>query len=181
MSASLRNPWVQLIVGVVCMACVANLQYGWTLFVDPIDAKYHWGRAAIQVAFTVFVAIETWLIPLEGYLVDRFGPRWVVIAGSLLVTAAWIVNSAASSLPVLYLGGALGGIGAASLRKSGTIVEVDHPRRGKYLTVGNPIKLSASPTDVTRSPLLGEHSDEVLAELGYAAADVAVLRAQKAI
>jgi OFA family oxalate/formate antiporter-like MFS transporter len=111
MSAKLANPWVQLVIGVICMACVANLQYGWTLFVDPIDAKYHWGRAAIQVAFTVFVAIETWLIPIEGYLVDRFGPRWVVIGGSLLVAAAWVLNSVAGSLPILYLGAALGGIG----------------------------------------------------------------------
>ena len=71
-ASPLGNPWVQLIIGVICMACVANLQYGWTLFVDPIDAKYHWGRAAIQVAFTLFVLIETWLIPVEGYLVDRF-------------------------------------------------------------------------------------------------------------
>jgi len=67
------NPWVQLIIGVICMAAVANLQYCWTLFVNPIDAKYHWGRASIQVAFTLFVLIETWLIPVEGYLVDRFG------------------------------------------------------------------------------------------------------------
>ncbi len=68
-----------------------------------------------------------------------------------------------------------------SLRKTGTIVEVDHPKRGKYLTVGNPIKLSDSPTEVKRSPLLGEHTDEVLAELGYAAADVAALRSKKVI
>jgi formyl-CoA transferase len=68
-----------------------------------------------------------------------------------------------------------------SLRKTGTIVEVDHPRRGKYLTVGNPIKMSDSPTEVTRSPLLGEHTEEVLAELGYAAADVAALRLKKVI
>ena len=105
------NPWVQLIIGVICMACVANLQYGWTLFVNPIDAKYHWGRASIQVAFTLFVLIETWLIPVEGYLVDRFGPRWVVLAGAVLVAAAWVLNSAASSLPMLYFGAALGGIG----------------------------------------------------------------------
>jgi formyl-CoA transferase len=68
-----------------------------------------------------------------------------------------------------------------SLRKTGTIVEVDHPKRGKYLTVGNPIKLSDSPTEVKRSPLLGEHTDEVLAELGYAVADVAALRQKKVI
>ena len=68
-----------------------------------------------------------------------------------------------------------------SLRKTGTIVEVDHPKRGKYLTVGNPIKLSDSPTQVKRSPLLGEHTDEVLAELGYGPADVSALRLKKVI
>jgi MFS transporter, OFA family, oxalate/formate antiporter len=107
----LANPWVQLFIGVVCMACVANLQYGWTLFVNPIGAKYHWDRSAIQVAFTIFVLIETWLIPVEGYLVDRFGPRWVVLAGGLLVGLAWVLNANADSLTLLYVGAALGGIG----------------------------------------------------------------------
>ncbi len=107
----LSNPWVQLIIGVICMACVANLQYGWTLFVNPIDAKFHWGREAIQVAFTTFVLIETWLVPVEGYLVDRFGPRWVVIGGGVLVGIAWVMNSMAESLTVLYLAAAIGGIG----------------------------------------------------------------------
>jgi MFS transporter, OFA family, oxalate/formate antiporter len=107
----LATPWIQLAIGVVCMGCVANLQYGWTWFVDPIDAKFHWGRTAIQATFTVFVAIETWLIPVEGYLVDRYGPRWVVLAGAVLVGAAWALNSVADSLPLLYLGAALGGIG----------------------------------------------------------------------
>ena len=105
------NPWTQLILGVICMAAVANLQYGWTLFVNPIDAKYHWGRAAIQVAFSLFVLLETWLIPIEGYMVDRFGPKWVVIIGGILVGIAWVLNSVASSLPVLYFGAAIGGIG----------------------------------------------------------------------
>lgn len=105
------SPWVQLILGVICMACVANLQYGWTLFVNPIDAKYHWGRAAIQIAFSTFVLLETWLIPVEGYMVDRFGPRWVVMVGGILVGIAWVMNSVASSLPMLYLAAAIGGIG----------------------------------------------------------------------
>ena len=110
-TSPLGNPWVQLIIGIICMACVANLQYGWTLFVNPIDAKYHWGRAAIQVAFTIFVLIETWLVPVEGYLVDRFGPRWVVLGGGVLVGIAWLMNSGASSLSVLYIAAAIGGIG----------------------------------------------------------------------
>src|ERR1700678_251645 len=105
------NHWTQLLIGVICMACVANLQYGWTLFVNPIDAKYHWGRAAIQVAFSLFVLLETWLIPIEGYMVDRFGPKWVVVIGGVLVGVAWVLNSVASSLPVLYFGAAIGGIG----------------------------------------------------------------------
>src|SRR5580658_7796629 len=111
----LANPWIQLIIGVICMAAVANMQYGWTLFVNPIDAKYHWGRAAIQVAFTIFVLLETWLVPVEGYLVDRFGPRWVVMGGGVLVAIAWVTNSTASSLPVLYFAAAIGGIGTGAV------------------------------------------------------------------
>jgi OFA family oxalate/formate antiporter-like MFS transporter len=109
------KPWVQLILGVICMASVANLQYGWTLFVNPIDAKYHWGREAIQFAFFLFVLVETWLVPVEGYLVDRFGPRWVVLCGGILVGAAWVLNSFASSLPVLYVAAAIGGIGTGAV------------------------------------------------------------------
>jgi MFS transporter, OFA family, oxalate/formate antiporter len=105
------NPWVQLVLGVICMACVANLQYGWTLFVNPIDAKYHWGRSAIQIAFTIFVLIETWLVPVEGYLVDKFGPKWVVLGGGILVAIAWVLNSTASSLTLLYFAAAIGGVG----------------------------------------------------------------------
>src|ERR1700722_13695325 len=109
------NPWIQLLLGVICMASVANLQYGWTLFVNPIDAKFHWGRPAIQVAFTTFVLIETWPVPVEGYLVDRFGPRPVVIGGGILVAIAWMINSVADSLPLLYVAAAIGGIGCGSV------------------------------------------------------------------
>src|SRR5438105_5278228 len=107
--------WMQLIFGIVCMAMVANLQYGWTLFVNPMDAKYHWGRAAIQVAFTIFVLTETWLVPVEGYLVDRFGPRPVVVIGGLLCGIAWVMNSMSDSLSMLYVAAAIGGIGAGAV------------------------------------------------------------------
>jgi MFS transporter, OFA family, oxalate/formate antiporter len=113
---SLRaNRWVQLAVGVTCMVMIANLQYGWTLFVGPLDAKYHWGRAAIQVAFTIFILTETWLVPFEGYLVDRFGPRPVVLVSGILVGIAWVINSMADSLFLLYVGAAIGGIGAGAV------------------------------------------------------------------
>jgi MFS transporter, OFA family, oxalate/formate antiporter len=107
--------WLQLIIGIVCMVMIANLQYGWTLFVGPIDAKYHWGRAAIQVAFSIFVITETWLVPVEGWFVDRFGPRIVVVIGGVLVGIAWMLNSIADSLTLLYIAAAIGGIGAGGV------------------------------------------------------------------
>src|SRR5262245_27747091 len=102
----------QLIFGIICMVMIANLQYGWTLFVGPIDQKYHWGRAAIQFAFTLFVLTETWLVPIEGYLIDRFGPRIMISGSGALVAMAWVLNSMADSLFLLYVGAAIGGIGA---------------------------------------------------------------------
>jgi len=107
--------WGQLLVGILCMAMVANLQYGWTLFVTPMNDKFHWGRAAIQIAFSIFVVSETWLVPLEGYLVDRFGPRLVLLIGGILVGISWVTNSMAQSLVVLYFAAAIGGIGAGAV------------------------------------------------------------------
>ncbi|MBK3775772.1 oxalate/formate MFS antiporter [Azospirillum sp. YIM DDC1] len=111
----LGGRWFQLVIGVICMSMIANLQYGWTLFVEPIDQKHGWGRAAIQVAFTIFVVMETWLVPVEGWFVDKFGPRIVVLIGGVLCAVAWAVNSVADSLAMLYLGAALGGIGAGGV------------------------------------------------------------------
>jgi OFA family oxalate/formate antiporter-like MFS transporter len=108
----LTNRWVQLVVGIIGMVMIANLQYGWTLFVNPIAAKFHWTRAAIQVAFTLFVLTETWLVPFEAYLVDLFGPSLLVAIGGVLVGAAWAIDARAATLPMLYLGGIVGGIGA---------------------------------------------------------------------
>jgi len=104
--------WGQLIMGIACMALVANLQYGWTLFVNPIDAKYHWGRAAIQLSFSIFVLVETWLVPIEGWAVDKFGPRPVIAVGGVLAALGWVINSFASSLPELYAAAVISGIGA---------------------------------------------------------------------
>jgi MFS transporter, OFA family, oxalate/formate antiporter len=107
--------WLQLVIGIVCMAMIANLQYGWTLFVDPIDAKYHWGRAAIQLAFTLFVVTETWLVPIEAWFVDKYGPSIVVMFGGVMIAVAWILNSRADSLAVLYAAAIVGGIGAGAV------------------------------------------------------------------
>ncbi len=104
--------WVQLALGIVCMAMIANVQYGWTLFVAPMEAKHHWGLGAIQIAFSIFVVVETWLVPVEGWLVDRFGPRPVVAAGAVLAALGWILNAYADGLAMLYTAAVISGIGA---------------------------------------------------------------------
>ena len=105
----------QLIAGVICMSMIANLQYGWTFFVNPIHDRYGWDKASIQVAFTTFVLLETWLVPIEGWFVDKYGPRLVVLLGGLLCGVAWVMNSYANSLTILYAAAAVGGIGAGAV------------------------------------------------------------------
>ena len=107
--------WWQRVVGVVCMALVANLQYAWTLFVAPMNARHHWGEASIQLAFAIFILTETWLVPLEGWLVDKFGPRPVVAGGAVCAGLAWVMNSYATSLPMLYVSAVIAGIGAGGV------------------------------------------------------------------
>jgi OFA family oxalate/formate antiporter-like MFS transporter len=94
------------------MGLVANLQYAWTLFVVPMDAKHHWGQAAIQTAFTIFIVTETWLVPVEGWLVDKFGPRPVVMGGALCAAIGWMIDAHATTLTHLYIAAVVAGIGA---------------------------------------------------------------------
>ena len=107
-----RGRWIQLALGIAGMIMIANLQYSWTLFVGPITAVHGWSRAAVQVAFTVFIVTETWLLPIEGYVIDRVGPGWATAVGGILVAAGWSLNGVAGSLPALYLGAAITGLGA---------------------------------------------------------------------
>jgi OFA family oxalate/formate antiporter-like MFS transporter len=109
------NRWLQLVAGVICMVMIANLQYGWTYFVDPISAKFHWSRTDVQWAFTAFVATETWLVPVEGWFVDRLGPRIVVMFGGVVVAIAWSLNAFATTLPQLYFAEILAGVGAGAV------------------------------------------------------------------
>jgi OFA family oxalate/formate antiporter-like MFS transporter len=124
--------WIQLGLGILGMVMVANYQYGWTLFVNPINEKYRWGQAAIQVAFSLFVLTETWLVPFEAYLVDRFGPRLIVAVGGILVGIAWVIDAFANSLTLLYLGGILSGTGAGIVYGTamGTALKWFPDRRG---------------------------------------------------
>jgi oxalate/formate antiporter len=102
---------MQIVFGVICMVAAANIQYAWTLFVPEIQETHGWTRASIQTAFTIFVVVQTWLTPIEGYFIDKYGPRVIVATGGVLTGLSWIVDSYATSLTVLYIGSAIGGIG----------------------------------------------------------------------
>ena len=119
-SATLDKPvsakrWWQLVVGVICMIATANIQYAWTLFVPEIQGKFGWARAEIQIAFTLFVLVQTWLAPIEGYFIDKLGPRLMVAFGAVFIGVAWVINSQAESLMGFYIGAAFGGIGVGSI------------------------------------------------------------------
>lgn len=110
-----KTRWIQLVLGVICMCMIANMQYGWTFFVGPMQERHGWDRAAIQVAFSIFIVTETWLVPVEGWFVDKYGPRVVVLFGGVFCGLAWVLNSYATSLTTLYIAAALGGIGAGAV------------------------------------------------------------------
>jgi MFS transporter, OFA family, oxalate/formate antiporter len=113
--ASPATRLLQLVYGIIVMVMIASLQYSWTLFVGPIDESHHWGRAAIQVAFTIYILAGTWLVPFEGYAIDRLGIKLMVCLGGVLIALGWIVNSIADSLALLYLGAVFGGVGAGTI------------------------------------------------------------------
>ena len=128
--------WLQLVIGIVCMIMIANLQYGWTLFVHPMSVAHGWAAADIQIAFSIFVALETWLTPIEGWIVDRIGPRngprLMIAFGGITIAAGWIINSAAATLATLYIGAALSGIGGGAIYATcvGNAVKWFPDRRG---------------------------------------------------
>jgi len=164
-----KERWTQLIACVVCMVMIANLQYGWTLFVHPINQAHGWSIAAIQVAFSIFVALETWLTPIEGWLVDHLGPRsgpkLMVAFGGILIAVGWIVNSKADTLTMLYAGSVLTGIGGGAVYATcvGQAVKWFPDRRG--LAVGLTAAGFGAGAALTVVPIR-----EVIASSGYEAA-----------
>jgi OFA family oxalate/formate antiporter-like MFS transporter len=139
-SPNLAGRWVQLWLGVLCMALIANLQYAWTLFVDPMHVARGWSLAEIQWAFSIFIATETWLTPAAGAIVDRLGPRTgpslTIAMGGLLAGIGWVINAYADSLALLYVGAAVSGTGAGAIYATcvGNAVKWFPDRRG--LAVG---------------------------------------------
>src|SRR5262249_40029747 len=110
--------WLQLIIGVICMVMIANLQYGWTFFVPDIQKTFHWERAEIPIAFTLFVLFETWLVPIEGWFVDMWGPKLVILFGGILAGLGWVMNAYATTLggsTGYYAAQIVAGIGAGGV------------------------------------------------------------------
>ncbi|HUB11862.1 MAG TPA: oxalate/formate MFS antiporter [Acetobacteraceae bacterium] len=165
LEARTSNRWWQLIMLIACMVLIANLQYGWTLFVRPINQAHGWSVADIQVAFSIFVALETWLTPVEGWMVDKLGPKLVVAFGGILVAAGWIINAEANSLMLLYAGAVVSGIGAGSVYATcvGGAVKWFPDRRG--LAVGLTAAGFGAGAALTVIPIRA-----VIAADGYAAA-----------
>jgi OFA family oxalate/formate antiporter-like MFS transporter len=126
------NRWLQLLACVAGMMAIANLQYAWTLFTIPLSESLSVSLSAVQIAFTLFVLAETWLVPVEGFLIDRLGARRVVSLGALLVGLGWVGSGYADSLSALYFWYALGGVGAGAVYGGsiGTALKWFPDRRG---------------------------------------------------
>src|SRR5688572_24004822 len=107
--------WSQLVFGVAYMVAASNIQYSWTQFVPEIQKAHGWERAAIQTAFSIFVVVQTWCTPFVGAMIDRLGPRTLVLFGGVLTGLAWVINSYATSLPGFYAGAIVGGLGVGAV------------------------------------------------------------------
>ena len=110
---NINNRWFQLGASLIAMIMIANLQYAWTLFVQPLQAATAWAVSDIQVAFTLFILFQTWVQPLDGWFIDRLGPRGFITVAGLLCGVGWAGMGYATSLPMLYALYCMAGIGAA--------------------------------------------------------------------
>src|SRR5262247_3491807 len=110
---SINNRWFQLCASLIAMIMIANLQYAWTLFVNPLQKGTGWSLTEIQWAFTLFIFFQTWVQPIDGFLIDRMGPRWFISVAGLLCGFGWAGMGYATTLPMLYALYCAAGIGAA--------------------------------------------------------------------
>jgi OFA family oxalate/formate antiporter-like MFS transporter len=164
-AATPATRWGYLTIAIICMIMIANLQYGWTFFVNPINKAHGWTLAEIQFAFALFIALETWLTPIEGWIADVIGPKVVVAFGGIMVAIGWTINSYAETLWVLYLGSAVAGIGGGAIYATcvGNAVKWFPDRRG--LAVGLTAAGYGAGTALTVIPI-----QYVISNYGYQAA-----------
>jgi MFS transporter, OFA family, oxalate/formate antiporter len=109
----LNNRWFQLIASLIAMIMIANLQYAWTLFVQPVRAATGWSVSEVQLAFTLFILFQTWVQPLDGWFIDRLGPRGFITAAGILCGLGWAGMGYATTLPTFYALYCMAGMGAA--------------------------------------------------------------------
>jgi OFA family oxalate/formate antiporter-like MFS transporter len=110
---NIHNRWFQLVASLIAMIMIANLQYSWTLFVEPMRTATGWKLSDIQWAFTLFVLFQTWVQPAQGFLIDRMGPRVFTTAAGILCGIGWTGLGMVTTLPMLYTLYVIAGIGAA--------------------------------------------------------------------
>ncbi len=109
---NMQGRWFQLLCGIVCMMAIASPQYTWTLFTRPLGSALSASLPQLQITFSILIVLQTFLSPVQGWLVDRFGPRFLISAGTVLSGLSWVLASYADSITALYLTyGLFGGIG----------------------------------------------------------------------
>jgi OFA family oxalate/formate antiporter-like MFS transporter len=128
----LNNRWFQMAAVLIAMIMIANLQYGWTLFVRPIEHDHGWSLAKVQWAFTLFILFQTWVQPLDGWLIDRLGPRIFFTIGAILSGLGWTALAFVTSLTQLYAAYAVAGVGSALVYSGsiGSVLKWFRDRRG---------------------------------------------------
>jgi OFA family oxalate/formate antiporter-like MFS transporter len=162
----LSNRWLQLGAGILGMVAVANFQYAWTLFVLPLQARHGWTRVEILDGLHIFfISAQTWLVPLEGYLAERFGPRRLLLGGAVLAALAWVIISQTSSLGVVYAAQVLCGCGSGIVYaiSMGNALKWFPDRRG--LAAGLTAAAFGAGSAITVRPIIG-----TIQQAGYEAA-----------
>jgi OFA family oxalate/formate antiporter-like MFS transporter len=160
----LGNRWLQLALSIVTMVMIANLQYAWTLFVNPLSDAHGWSKAEVQITFTLFALFQVWLVPVNGWFLDRLGPSRLVALGGVLAAASWLIFSGAQTLGALYLGGAIGGVSGGIIYGAGIASAVKWFPDKRGLAVGLTAAGFGGGAALTILPI-----SHMLATRGYAA------------
>ncbi len=110
--AATATRWTQLVLGLIAMMSISSPQYGWAFFTKPLQDSLGVHLSALQVTFTILIVLQTFLSPLQGYLIEKLGPRFLIAVGTVMTGASWVASAYISSLTGLYLAyGVLGGVG----------------------------------------------------------------------
>ena len=148
-----QKRWLILALAVVAMVCIANLQYGWTLFVNPLSTAHGWKKSEIQSAFTAFVLAQVWVVPFNGWFADRYGPKPMVALAGIAIAVGWYIDAHAGTISRLVLGEIVSGIGAGLVYGTMVGVAVKWFPEGRGLAVGQLVEERDHVSEVLRSYL----------------------------